>query len=143
MIVKELVDNALDACEENGVAPEIVVRADASGIMVADNGPGIPESTVEGILDFTVRVSSREAYTSPTRGAQGNALKTLAGIPYVLDPQNGRLVITSGFSRSIACRLNPISQRAEFGPFENQGFRRCSGREFLQIGRSPGVGGNC
>ena len=42
-----------------------------------DNGPGIAGDVVDDILDFTVRVSSREAYVGPTRGAQGNALKTL------------------------------------------------------------------
>lgn len=41
VLVKELVDNALDACEEGGVAPAIEVKADTAGIMVTDNGPGI------------------------------------------------------------------------------------------------------
>src|SRR3954449_11441813 len=58
VVLKELIDNALDACEEAGVAPEITVTVDASGIAVADNGPGMPEQTVDGVLDFTVRVSS-------------------------------------------------------------------------------------
>src|SRR6266481_1998378 len=86
VVVKELVDNSLDACEEAGVAPVIEVCCDAGGISVADNGPGIPESTLTGQLDFSVRVSSREAYRSPCRGAQGNALKTLLPMPYILDP---------------------------------------------------------
>ena len=73
VIVKELVDNALDACEEAGIAPEIDIRVDRSGIAVRDNGPGMPAQTVKAILDFASRVSSREAYVSPTRGAQGNA----------------------------------------------------------------------
>src|SRR5437870_3408772 len=73
VIAKELIDNALDACEEGNIAPVISVTVEKSGITVRDNGPGLPVSTVESILDFTVRVSSREAYVSPTRGAQGNA----------------------------------------------------------------------
>ena len=72
VVLKELVDNALDACEEAGIAPEITVAVDETGIMVTDNGPGIPESTIADVLDFTVRVSSREAYIAPDRGAQGN-----------------------------------------------------------------------
>ena len=36
-----------------------------------------------------VRVSSREAYVSPTRGAQGNALKTIVAMPFVLDGERG------------------------------------------------------
>ncbi len=54
MILKELVDNALDACEETGTAPVISVKVDETGITVTDNGSGIPQSTVEGVLDFTV-----------------------------------------------------------------------------------------
>lgn len=49
-------------------------------ITITDNGPGIPAETVAGILDFAVRVSSREAYASPTRGAQGNYAR-LRGAP--------------------------------------------------------------
>jgi DNA topoisomerase VI subunit B len=93
VVLKELVDNALDACEEAGVAPEIMVAVNETGITVADNGPGLPAETVKGVLDFTVRVSSREAYVSPTRGAQGNALKTVVAMPFVLDGQRGRVEI--------------------------------------------------
>lgn len=90
VIIKELVDNALDACEEAGIAPEIAVRVGAHGITVSDNGPGLPAKVVEDILDFSVRVSSREAYVSPSRGAQGNALKTIVAMPFVLNRKAGR-----------------------------------------------------
>jgi hypothetical protein len=113
VILKELIDNALDACEEDDVAPVLSVTADASGITVRDNGPGIPEETLQGVLDFTVRTSSREAYVSPCRGAQGNALKTLLAMPWVLDPEHGRLIVTAhGKCHSIRCGADPISQRA-------------------------------
>jgi DNA topoisomerase VI subunit B len=85
VVLKELVDNALDACEEADIAPAISVCVDSDGIAVTDNGPGIPEDVVKDILDFAIRVSSRESYMSPTRGAQGNALKTILAIPFVLD----------------------------------------------------------
>jgi DNA topoisomerase VI subunit B len=39
--LKELVDNALDACEDAGVAPVVNVTVDEDGIAVADNGPGL------------------------------------------------------------------------------------------------------
>jgi len=49
--LKELVDNALDACETAGVAPQvgIDVRAeqDVIGLTVSDNGPGIPPEVVK------------------------------------------------------------------------------------------------
>src|SRR5262249_51045588 len=65
VILKELLDNSLDACEDADIAPVIRVVADAGGISVADNGPGLPEATLKGTLDFTVRTSNREAYVSP------------------------------------------------------------------------------
>ena len=66
VILKELMDNALDACEEASVAPDIHVTVASDGISVTDNGPGMPAKTVEGILDYSIRVSSREAYREMT-----------------------------------------------------------------------------
>lgn len=101
VILKELVDNAIDACEEAGVAPSITVTADADGISVADNGPGLPAETIDSILDFSVRVSSREAYVSPTRGAQGNALKTIVAMPFVLHGERGCIEIEAQGTRHL------------------------------------------
>ncbi|MFH1919782.1 MAG: ATP-binding protein [Planctomycetota bacterium] len=113
VVLKELIDNALDACEEAGIPPEIAVTADAAGLSVEDNGPGIPDSTIQAVLDFSVRVSSREAYIGPTRGTQGHALKTLATMPYVVDPQHGRLIVQScGQRRTIRCAMDPVTRRA-------------------------------
>ena len=89
VIAKELVDNALDAAEEAEVAPEITVIVEPDTIVVQDNAGGIDAKTVESILDYSIRVSSREAYCSPTRGAQGNALKTLLAMGYVLGLKSG------------------------------------------------------
>jgi hypothetical protein len=76
VVLKELVDDALDAAEEAEIAPVISIAVQGNAIVVKDNGPGIPAKTIDGVLDYSIRVSSREAYVSPTRGAQGNALKT-------------------------------------------------------------------
>jgi DNA topoisomerase VI subunit B len=87
VVLKELMDNALDACEEAEVAPVISIRVspDSGTIIIQDNAGGIENDTIKSILDYTIRVSSREAYISPTRGAQGNALKTIVAMGYVLD----------------------------------------------------------
>jgi len=86
VIAKELTDNGLDACEEAEIAPNISVTVTKGGsIIVEDNGPGIPAKTIESVLDYAIRVSSNEAYCSPTRGAQGNALKTILPMAYVMD----------------------------------------------------------
>jgi len=89
VVVKELMDNALDACETSGVAPEITLAVEEQFlggvvITVEDNAGGIPHDTVHGALNFDVLVSDKSAYRSPTRGAQGNALKTVFGIPHAL-----------------------------------------------------------
>jgi hypothetical protein len=113
VIAKELIDNALDACEEADIAPVIEVVADACGITVKDNAGGLPEATLKGALDFTVRASNREAYVAPDRGAQGNALKTLIPMPRVIDPENGRFIVQAhGKRHVITCGADPISQRA-------------------------------
>jgi DNA topoisomerase VI subunit B len=112
VLVKELLDNALDACEDAAVPPEIAVTVDKDGLAVADNGPGIPPETVAGVLDFSVRVSSREAYVSPTRGAQGNALKTVVAMPFILDGKQGRVVVEArGVRHEITLKVDPIRQK--------------------------------
>ena len=89
VVQKELLDNALDAAEEAEIAPAVTIAVNGRSIVIQDNGPGIPAKTIEGILDYSIRVSSREAYVSPTRGAQGNALKTILPMAYVLEERHG------------------------------------------------------
>jgi hypothetical protein len=113
VVLKELLDNALDAAEEAEIAPVIVVHVDTNSglIIIADNGPGIPAATVHSILDYSVRVSSREAYVSPTRGAQGNALKTILPMGYVLSGErNETLIRARGAAHRIVFRVDQIRQ---------------------------------
>jgi DNA topoisomerase VI subunit B len=117
MVLKELVDNALDACEEAGVAPLIKIVVNDNGITISDNGPGIPASTVQGLLNYSVRMSSREAYVSPTRGAQGNALQTILAVPFALDGGHGRADISAlGQRHEISFRVDHIEQRPIITP---------------------------
>ena len=46
VVLKELIDNALDACEEAGAAPFIHVADLDAEIAVFDNGPGIAPDTI-------------------------------------------------------------------------------------------------
>ena len=55
--VKEAVDNALDACEEAGILPEIIVTIenvkdakDEFIVIVEDNGPGIVKKQISKIF---------------------------------------------------------------------------------------------
>lgn len=111
VVVKELVDNALDAAESAGVAPVIdvavVVDGDVQRVTVTDNGPGMPADVVEAILDFNVLVSDKAAYRSPTRGLQGNAFKTLLGIPHALGIAEPVVVEACGVRHEITAGLDP------------------------------------
>ena len=72
--VKEAVDNALDACEEAGILPEIRVevseRAGECRIVVEDNGPGIVESQIARIFGKLL-YGSKFHKLSQSRGQQG------------------------------------------------------------------------
>lgn len=112
MIVKELTENGLDACEEGGVAPVIRVTVARGKIGVWDNGPGILPETVMSILDFTTRTSSREAYVAPDRGRQGDALKTVLAMPFALSGEEGRVeIVGRGIRHEIAFRVDRIAQQ--------------------------------
>jgi hypothetical protein len=74
----------------------IEVIVDPGSITIQDNAGGIDSETVESILDYSIRVSSREAYVSPTRGAQGNALKTILAMGYVIDRKIGSDATAAG-----------------------------------------------
>jgi DNA topoisomerase VI subunit B len=53
VILKELVDNAIDACEEAGIAPTVEIGVSDGAVAVTDNGDGIAPDTVAEILDFS------------------------------------------------------------------------------------------
>jgi len=72
--VKEAVDNALDACEEAGILPEISVQVrDRHGktrVVVEDNGPGIMASQIARIFGKLL-YGSKFHKLSQSRGQQG------------------------------------------------------------------------
>lgn len=88
VLIKELIDNSLDACEKTGIAPVIEITIDAYSITVQDNGSGIPVDIIKKSQDYLYRVSDKSYYIAPTRGQMGNALKVVYAVPFVLDPEN-------------------------------------------------------
>jgi DNA topoisomerase VI subunit B/DNA-binding transcriptional regulator YdaS (Cro superfamily) len=116
VVVKELLDNALDHCEEVGIAPAISIEVQGDKIIVEDNGHGIPAKIIEGVLDYSIRVSSREAYCSPTRGQQGNALKCVFPMSYVLNEHLGEdasgttIIESHGIAHRIEFAVDHIKQ---------------------------------
>ncbi len=72
--VKEAVDNALDACEEAGILPDILVevrdRDGKSRVAVEDNGPGIVETQIARIFGKLL-YGSKFHKLNQSRGQQG------------------------------------------------------------------------
>jgi DNA topoisomerase VI subunit B len=115
VVLKELVDNSLDAAEEAGVAPEVRLRVRARGgwlwLVVMDNGNGIAPADAQSLTNFAALTSSKAAYRSPTRGLQGNAMKTVLGIAYVM---GGRPVVieAQGVRHTILLQPDPAGDVA-------------------------------
>tara|TARA_Y100001978_G_scaffold54047_1_gene48515 strand:- start:10747 stop:12825 length:2079 start_codon:yes stop_codon:yes gene_type:complete len=75
--VKEAVDNSLDACEEARILPEIKVKVskidvkkDIIELVVEDNGPGIPQKSIEKVFGQLL-FGSRFHAIRQSRGQQG------------------------------------------------------------------------
>jgi DNA topoisomerase-6 subunit B len=72
--VKEAVDNAIDACEEAGMLPDIIIQVrhhdGICRIAVEDNGPGIVESQIARIFGKLL-YGSKFHKLSQSRGQQG------------------------------------------------------------------------
>jgi DNA topoisomerase VI subunit B len=111
VVVKELGDNGLDAAEMNGKVPKVVIqvwrREKDVVIRVSDNAGGISPKKVEKILDFKTRTSDKAAYRSTTRGLQGNALKTIIGMPYALGSKKPVIIDAQGKRFVIRPRVDP------------------------------------
>jgi len=74
--VKEAVDNALDACEEVDILPEVTVRieslkeADRFRVIVGDNGPGIVAEQIDNVF-ARLLYGSKFHRLRQSRGQQG------------------------------------------------------------------------
>jgi signal transduction histidine kinase len=64
VIVKELVDNALDAAEGPGTAPEITVLYAAAKLEIRDNGGGMPAPIARKLADYSTRTADKLAYVA-------------------------------------------------------------------------------
>lgn len=78
-IIKELIDNALDAIEENA-SKEIVLEYRNSTLKIFDNGNGISLEGINSIYDFNNYASANRHVITPSRGKLGNGLKSIIGI---------------------------------------------------------------
>ena len=98
--IKEAVDNALDACEEAQVLPDIYISIKKTGpeifrIIVEDNGPGIVPAQVPFVFGKLL-YGSRFHQIRQTRGQQGIGISAAvlyaqltSGIPTVVISRTG------------------------------------------------------
>lgn len=75
IVVKEAVDNSIDACEEAGILPEIKVtmkevKEDVYRIIVEDNGPGLPKENLANAFGKFL-YGSKFHHLLQKRGQQG------------------------------------------------------------------------
>ena len=69
--VKEGVDNSLDACEQAGILPDLIIKIGSQGkdelsLSIEDNGPGIIEENVPNVFGRLLYGSRSVSYTHLT-----------------------------------------------------------------------------
>jgi DNA topoisomerase VI subunit B len=95
-------------------APEVSIDLDMDEntvrISVSDNGPGIKSKTIDRIKNFDVRVTDKLNYKSPSRGQQGNALKTILGMPYALGSKEPVVITARGVRHTIYAHPDSLGE---------------------------------
>lgn len=84
VILKEIIDNALDAVEPLSNKKITIKYDNERRLQIFDNGNGISIETIEHIYNFTKYVSKNRHHITPSRGKQGNGLKTIISICYLM-----------------------------------------------------------
>ncbi len=112
-VLKELVDNALDFIDRSGKPNPVVIvsvreeKGNKIKVTVANSdfglvNSGFNETSVRNIFNLAGYYSTKRNQYRITRGALGDALKTVLGVPYALAYDNGikgwnePLIIKSG-----------------------------------------------
>jgi Histidine kinase-, DNA gyrase B-, and HSP90-like ATPase len=87
VVLKELVDNALDAG-----ASSVTLSGDATSCTVADDGPGIEPDQVPWLFAVNRPLISSKLKRLPTRGMLGNGLRVVMGAVAAL---GGKISVTT------------------------------------------------
>lgn len=115
-ILKEMIDNSLDAAETATQAPVISIKVEYDGTLsVIDNGPGLPGHVVDGSLDFEAFISDKNGKVAPTRGQLGNALKCLFAVPLVVDGMAHAEINSQGRLHDIKITFDPLTGKPIVG----------------------------
>lgn len=112
--LKEAVDNSLDACEDNGILPEISVTIEKKGagslknsdqilIRVEDNGPGIDPDDVPKVFGEYL-ASSKFGRGRCSRGQQGIGISAATTWAQLTSATGARVITkTSGMRKAVRC----------------------------------------
>lgn len=117
VVFKELIDNAIDEAElvEH---PAVKVRVEGREydcvISVENNGGnGFSNNLIEKIVDFNQRTSDKLVQKGITRGALGNALKTVLGIYTVYSGKDKPLFESNGKEWVVDIKADTETQEVE------------------------------
>jgi DNA topoisomerase VI subunit B len=114
--LKEAVDNALDACEEHGILPEVEVliekegsgslkNADKIRIRVIDNGPGIEVEDVTKVFGEYL-ASSKFGKGKCSRGQQGIGISAATTWAQLTNASGARVISkTKAMRKALSCTV--------------------------------------
>lgn len=117
-VVKEAVDNSLDACEEARILPEIIVEVVDMGnerfrIIVEDNGPGIVKKQVPRIFGKLL-YGSKFHKLKQQRGQQGIGVSAAVMYGQITTGRPAKILSKIHISKpAYACELKIDTQRNE------------------------------
>jgi len=104
-LVHEAVTNALDACEEAGIAPYVRVEVEELGnehyrVIIEDNGPGIPERYITHV--FGKMLAGTKAHRNiQSRGQQGIGISGAVMFAQITSGKATRVITSTGNDRII------------------------------------------
>ncbi|MFH1532209.1 MAG: DNA topoisomerase VI subunit B [Pseudomonadota bacterium] len=118
--IKEAVDNALDACEEADILPELVVRIhelapERFRVMVRDNGPGIVKGQIPNIFGKLL-YGSKFHRLKMSRGQQGIGISAAGMYGMLTTGQPIRIISRTALNRPanfIELRIDTKKNRPE------------------------------
>lgn len=123
--LKEAVDNALDACEEHGILPEVHVKIEKIGagtlknsdqirVRVEDNGPGIGADDLPKVFGEYL-ASSKFGRGRCTRGQQGIGISAATTWAQLTSAQGARVISKTSAMRKAISSLIEVDIRNNRG----------------------------
>lgn len=128
--LKEAVDNALDACEESGILPEVLVSVNKIGagsskssdlveIVVEDNGPGIdPDDLAKVFGEYLA--SSKFGRGQCTRGQQGIGISAATTWAQLTNASGARVVSKTAKMRKAVAATIDVDIKGNKGILKNK-----------------------